>query len=210
MSPHQEPILLIPADLQASSPLASRFRPQGICGSIVYFKRYKMEADLDELPPVDPPPAFCLLPWESRLLESHAEVLGLSFQGEIDSVVFVSLSSIEGCRGLMQEIVRRSGFLPEATWLAACETGCCGSIQGVRERPGLGAIQNLGVLPVYRGRGLGRALLLQAMHGFRSAGLTRCMLEVTAENEGAIRLYRSLGFRRVRTVYKAVAPFRKG
>jgi len=74
----------------------------------------------------------------------------------------------------------------------------------VRERSGLGAIQNLGITPPHRGRGLGRALLLQALHGFRRAGLGRAFLEVTAQNEGAIRLYRRLGFRCRKTLYKAV------
>jgi ribosomal protein S18 acetylase RimI-like enzyme len=31
------------------------------------------------------------------------------------------------------------------------------------------------------------------------------MLEVTAQNEGAVRLYRRLGFRRIKTLYKAVS-----
>jgi ribosomal protein S18 acetylase RimI-like enzyme len=45
---------------------------------------------------------------------------------------------------------------------------------------------------------------LAALAGFRQAGLTRVYLEVTADNEGAIRLYRRLGFITVRTVFKAV------
>src|SRR5207248_4638326 len=83
-------------------------------------------------------------------------------------------------------------------------TGFCGTVQGLRERGGVGAIQNLGITPALRGHGLGTALLLQALHGFRRAGLTRALLEVTAQNEGAIRLYRRLGFRRCKTLYKAV------
>ena len=68
----------------------------------------------------------------------------------------------------------------------------------------MGAIQNLGVLPAHRGLGLGAALLLQALHGFRRAGLGRAFLEVTAQNDAAIRLYRRLGFRCRKTIYKAV------
>ena len=37
-----------------------------------------------------------------------------------------------------------------------------------------------------------------------SAGIGRVYLEVTAQNEGALRLYRRLGFVTVKTVYKAV------
>jgi RimJ/RimL family protein N-acetyltransferase len=37
-------------------------------------------------------------------------------------------------------------------------------------------------------------------------GLGRGVLEVTAQNEPAIRLYQRLGFRRAKVVYKAVPP----
>jgi len=104
----------------------------------------------------------------------------------------------------MREISRKPGFRPEATWLVACPGGFCGTVQGVRERSGLGAIQNLGVAPTYRGRGLGRALLLKALYGFWRAGLGRAHLEVTAQNDAAVRLYRRVGFRCRKTLYKAV------
>jgi len=74
----------------------------------------------------------------------------------------------------------------------------------LHERGGVGAIQNVGVTPAWRGRGVGEALVLQTLHGFRRAGLGRALLEVTARNEGAQRLYRRLGFRRFKTLYKAV------
>src|SRR5262249_30495020 len=98
----------------------------------------------------------------------------------------------------------KHGFLPEATWLLACGDGYFGTIQGIRAHSGLGAIQNVGVTWSHRRRGLGTALLLQALHGFRAAGLGRAFLEVTAENDAAVRLYWDLGFRRRKTVYKAV------
>ena len=71
---------------------------------------------------------------------------------------------------------------------------------------GTGAIQNLGVTPPHRGRGLGRALLLQALHGFRRTSLHRAFLEVTAQNDFALRLYRQVGFRCRKTIYKEVQP----
>jgi ribosomal protein S18 acetylase RimI-like enzyme len=86
--------------------------------------------------------------------------------------------------------------------------GPCGTVQGMRERGGMGSIQNLGILPFWRGRGLGEALLLQALHGFCRAGLGRAQLEVTAQNDAAVRLYRRLGFRRSKTLYKAVPDWR--
>jgi ribosomal protein S18 acetylase RimI-like enzyme len=173
--------------------------------SIAYFKRFRMEINLNELAPPPPlPEGYTFVPWDESLLEVFAEVKYCSFTDEIDSVVFRSLGSRHGCIYLMREISRKHGFRPEATWLVANAGGSCGTIQGISERSGLGAIQNLGVLPQHRGQGLGKALLMKALYGFRSAGLGRAFLEVTAQNESAIRLYRQLGFRCRKTIYKMV------
>jgi ribosomal protein S18 acetylase RimI-like enzyme len=177
---------------------------------ISYFKRYKMEANLHALPAPSLPAGYTCLSWSGSLLEAHAEALFGSFHQEIDSVVFPSLGDRDGCRCLMTEIARKWGFLPGATWLLTGPGGPCGTVQGIRERGGLGAIQNLGILPAYRGRGLGRALLLHALHGFDACGLGRALLEVTARNDAAVSLYRRLGFRRCKTLYKAVPDFRAG
>ena len=96
-----------------------------------------------------------------------------------------------------------------ATWLLEYRTDVteeveyCGTVQGIRDKNGFGAIQNLGITPPHRGHGLGTYMLFHALHGFHRAGLRRAYLEVTAQNTGAVRLYRRLGFRKVRTVYKA-------
>jgi hypothetical protein len=169
-----------------------------------YFKRYKMEIDLAGLPKPTWPAGFRAVAWSSDLLDTHADVLFQSFHGEVDAIVFPSLGCRTGCVGLMTEISRRRAFIPESTWLAVGPLGPCGTIQSLRERGVLGAIQNVGIVPPWRGRGIGRALLLQALAGMYQTGLGRAILEVTAQNESAIRLYRSLGFRRSRVVYKAV------
>ena len=172
---------------------------------VTYFKRFKMEIDLHDAPPVPGlSDGYRWVAYDDSLLEAHAEVMFCSFQEEIDALVFPSLGDRRGCRMLMNEIRRKSGFLPEATWLLASPAGYCGCVQGLRERSGLGAIQNLGVTPGHRGRGLGTALLLQALSGFLAAGLGWARLEVTAQNDGAVRLYHRLGFRRRKTLYKAV------
>ena len=169
-----------------------------------YFKRYRMELELRELPPVPPSPAeFECVAWRDDLLETHAAIKFRCFREELDSWVFPSLGSRAGCGELMHNIVTRATFVPEATWLLAGPFGVCGTVQGLRDKS-FGAIQNLGVLADHRGRGLGKLLLLKALHGFRRAGLRRAYLEVTARNESAVRLYRGLGFRATRTLYRAV------
>jgi ribosomal protein S18 acetylase RimI-like enzyme len=172
---------------------------------ILYFKRFRMEIDLIEPPPFPVlPGGYTWAAWDPALVEQHADVKYQSFVDEIDAVVFPNLGCRTGCLHLMSEIARRPGFEPQATWLVGFGGFFCGTVQGVRDRSGLGAIQNLGVVPGHRGQRLGTALLLQALHGFRRVGMGRAFLEVTAQNDGAIRLYRRLGFRCCKTIYKAV------
>ncbi|MCI0377392.1 MAG: GNAT family N-acetyltransferase [Gemmataceae bacterium] len=176
--------------------------------SCTYFKRFRMELDLQgPLPPTPALPAgFTWVPWQDWLLEQHAEVKYQCFVEQIDAVVFPNLGCREGCLRLMHEIVAKPGFKPEATWMIACGSDYCGTIQGVRERSGKGAIQNVGIAPAFRGKGLGTALLLKALHGFQRSGAHGVHLEVTAQNDGALRLYRRLGFRCRKTLYKMVDP----
>ena len=178
---------------------------------LTYFKRLRMEIDLAgrQLASVAPPDGFRFLAWNEGLLETHAETKWLSFRSEIDSSVFPCLGEYVGCVRLMHEIRQKPGFLPEATWLVARPTSSgsaeleyCGTIQGIIDRSGIGAVQNLGVVPEHRGHGLGRALMCQALDGFQRVGLERVFLEVTCQNEAAIRLYRQLGFHKARTIYK--------
>jgi mycothiol synthase len=64
----------------------------------------------------------------------------------------------------------------------------------------LGVVDVLGVLVDHRGRGLGRALLLEGMRALRRRGCTHLTLGVDSENPtGALRLYESVGFRECRT-----------
>ncbi len=173
--------------------------------AITYYKRFRMEVDLDgsAYPPVLPG-SFFWTPWDEALIDHHAEVKFLSFRGEIDAQVFPCLGDRYGCQRLMREIRRKPGFLPGATWLIGCPEGYCATVQGVMDRGPIGAIQNLGVVPSHRGLGLGRALVHHALEGFRQAGLARAYLEVTADNNRAVRLYREVGFRKAKTLYKAV------
>ena len=55
-------------------------------------------------------------------------------------------------------------------------------------------ISDLVVLPAYRGRGLGRALLQKAEEHAHLHGATTLKLEVLAKNEAALTLYKHHGF----------------
>jgi ribosomal protein S18 acetylase RimI-like enzyme len=177
-----------------------------------YYKRYRMEIDLFGRNLSCRPIAreYHILPWNESLLEAFALAKYNSFRNEIDANVFPCLGDMNGCRRLMSDIVHKPGFLPESAWLAVYSPeGCrkpeyCGTIQGIHDKSGLGAVQNLGVTPEHRDHGIGTCLLLYSLEGFRSAGLRRVFLEVTAQNTGAIRLYHRLGFVTIKTIYKTV------
>ena len=103
----------------------------------------------------------------------------------------------------MAEIARKPGFLPEATWLAVyvgprrrAGRSIAAPSRGSATSTGWGAIQNLGIAPEHRDARPGhRSAAARALAGFRQAGVQRVYLEVTAQNEGAIRLYRRVGIR---------------
>ena len=178
--------------------------------SVSYFKRFRMEIDLrgKRFEQVVLPLGYRLVAWQPERLSAHAETKFYSFRHEIDADVFNCLADLDGCYRLMHEISQKDGFLPEATWLAAYvgdgAVEYCGTIQGIRATSKYGAIQNVGITPAHRGRGVGSALISAALSGFQQIGLPRAYLEVTAQNERAVRLYRQLGFQRTKTLFKAV------
>ncbi|MGI9474403.1 MAG: GNAT family N-acetyltransferase [Rubripirellula sp.] len=177
---------------------------------LTYFKRFRMEYDLTHQVPesVPVPSGYDLVPYSTDLIREHATAKYQSFRKELDANVFPCLGRRDGCLRLMREITSRSSFVPEATWLCRyrdVDTGVLvpvGTIQGLQFE-GWGAVQNLGIDPAHRSRGLGSILLSRAASGFRVAGLRRMHLEVTTDNTAAIRLYERLGFKRVKVVYKA-------
>lgn len=189
---------------------------------VTYFKRYRMEIDLRgrHFEAVRAPLGYRLIPWSPDLLEDHVEAKLHSFREEIDSDIFPCLGEWDGCHKLMNEIANKDGFLAEATWLAISlgdgssgngtdENGTdepepCGTIQGIRVSRHYGGIQNVGITPPHRGRGIGSCLIAATLSAFQQVGLQRAYLEVTAQNERAIELYRRMGFRRTKTLYKAV------
>lgn len=174
-----------------------------------YFKRFRMEFDLQRsFPLAELPPEFSWVPWNPAEVDRHAWVKFLSFRDEVDSEVFPCLGDYRGCYSLMQEIAEQTVFAPAATWLIIHQRPGqpptdCGTIQGLASSEAFGSIQNVGVAPEFRRQKIGAALVLKSLDGFRSLGLKRVYLEVTAANTPAVQLYRAIGFRVTRTMYRS-------
>ncbi len=174
------------------------------------YKRFLMQIELKRTSPkaVRLPEGYRWLPWRSLLLERHAQVKWRAFREDLDGKVFPCLGDAAGCMALMKEIVGQPAFCRAATWMVVYQPEPdwpavdCGTIQGVTRSGGMGLIQNVGVIPEHRGVGLGRALVSQALLGFVQVGMGISVLEVTANNAAAVRLYKSLGFRNIQALYR--------
>ncbi|MFD1019610.1 GNAT family N-acetyltransferase [Thalassobacillus hwangdonensis] len=59
---------------------------------------------------------------------------------------------------------------------------------------GVGAIYGLGVIPEQRGKGYGRAILMEAVKKLQEMQVEDIMLQVAVENKNALTLYKSCGF----------------
>ena len=104
----------------------------------------------------------------------------------------------------VDEIIYRtnlSGCSPKDVILASDEgkpVGYCWTTTGLKENAATGTrtgnIYMLGVDPDYRGRGIGRLLLLAGLAHLKSKGLEVAELAVDSHNKTACALYESIGF----------------
>lgn len=106
--------------------------------------------------------------------------------------------ALEGLRRLDDVIVghRACGrFSPETWWIARVEGSPAGCIL-VNELPGApGAdVVYMGVVPEFRGRGVGRSMLRHSATQCRKRGCSWLSLAVDSRNEPALRLYLGEGF----------------
>jgi len=68
-----------------------------------------------------------------------------------------------------------------------------------------GHVISVAVLPAYQRKGIGEALMQEAMLGMRQYKARECYLEVRMSNDAAIKLYQKLGFETSRTVHSYYA-----
>ncbi|MGV3614261.1 MAG: GNAT family N-acetyltransferase [Fimbriimonas sp.] len=72
----------------------------------------------------------------------------------------------------------------------------CGALRPLKEE-GTAEIKRMYVLPERKGEGIGRNLLLMLMKAAEMEGYARVRLDTLARLEPAVRLYESVGFRRI-------------
>ena len=107
---------------------------------------------------------------------------------------FVEGPSVESTRKFVQDIINGAGVQMLALTPMDHVVGWCDIIRNPHEGFRHVGTLGMGVLPNYRGQGLGKELAVQTIRAARQVGMERIELEVFASNGLAIALYRALGF----------------
>ena len=176
-----------------------------------FVKRNQMVFDFTKtvLEPPQLPPGFWFVEWSAALVEPHADILHRSFRNDSDGTVFTTFRQYSHCRRLIEMLVDSPHFLPTAMLLIAYGNPddifeYVANIQGLKFSDDVGAIQNVAVLPEYRRRGIGQALVQGALQGFQRVGVQRVTLEATSDNLTAVNLYDRIGFTTFRIYFREV------
>ncbi len=99
----------------------------------------------------------------------------------------------------LDALIRREDVIPESSCVALLGTMPAGVVfLGVRGERGY--ICGMGVRQALQGKGIGELLMREALRNAADLGLANVTLEVIDANFRAIRLYRKLGFVRLRDV----------
>jgi ribosomal protein S18 acetylase RimI-like enzyme len=130
------------------------------------------------------------------IAEGHIE----SFQRTLDIVArerrylaFLEAPPLPSTRAFILDMIRQ-GY-PQFVAMADGEVaGWCDVTPYSRPIKAHCGVLGMGLLPRFRGRGLGRRLILRTLDAARAFGLTRVELSVREDNANAIALYRTVGF----------------
>lgn len=91
------------------------------------------------------------------------------------------------------EMAKKS--LDSQTWVYMSENNIVGFVNTIVDiQNQRSEIRSIGVLPNYRGKGIGRSLLQHSLSYFAKMGISSCHLTVASQNRSALRLYEEIGF----------------
>lgn len=134
-----------------------------------------------------------IIPTEERYTEGFNAVVD-AVARERRYIGFVEGPSLESTREFVRSILGGAGVQLLAVDSNDVVVGWCDIVRNPQEGFRHVGRLGMGLLPEYRGQGLGRRLVTEAIRGSREAGIERIELEVFASNEPAIALYQALGF----------------
>jgi len=98
--------------------------------------------------------------------------------------------------------IQAPGYRPELDIIASTPDGSVAAfgMAWLDDANRVGEFEPVGTHPDWRGRGLGRAVLAEGLRRLGARGVRSAIVYVEADNEPAMRLYASVGFRQVNMV----------
>jgi len=144
-------------------------------------------------------PDFEIRNWTEGDYQSAAAVITAAYRGHVDAEINDQYRSLSGSLRFLNNIVRFPGcgiFDAESSFVATHKITrqIAGLILCSRVRHDVGHVTQVCVLPEYRSRGVGEALLACTGNALRKRGFSMLSLTVTEANARAVELYRRLGF----------------
>jgi ribosomal protein S18 acetylase RimI-like enzyme len=142
------------------------------------------------------PDGYEVSAWDPEMIEAAAHADHAAYHGSVDAQLYWRyFSTPEGCAGMWREAMagKFGRFDAERSLLLRRNGGVCGDVMASIRNPKEAFIGNLAVRPEDRGK-TGRALLLECLWRYKSAGFERVSLAVTLDNQRALNLYHKLGF----------------
>ena len=144
-------------------------------------------------------PDFEIRPWTDGDYQSAAALITAAYRGHVDAEINDQYRSLSGSLRFLNNIVRFPGcglFDAESSFVVMHKPSrhMAGLILCSRVRHDVGHVTQVCVLPEYRSRGVGEALLACTAGGLRKRKFSMLSLTVTEANVRAVELYRRLGF----------------
>jgi ribosomal protein S18 acetylase RimI-like enzyme len=144
-------------------------------------------------------PDFEIRGWADGDYQSAAAVITAAYRGHVDADINDQYRTLSGSLRFLNNIVRFPGcglFDAESSFVVTHKLTrhIAGLILCSRVRHDVGHVTQVCVLPEYRSRGIGEALLACTANALRRRKFSMLSLTVTEANSRAVDLYRRLGF----------------
>ena len=144
-------------------------------------------------------PDFEIRDWADNDYQSAAAVITAAYRGHVDAEINDQYRTLSGSLRFLNNIVRFPGcglFDAESSFIVTHKPSrnVAGLILCSRVREDVGHVTQVCVLPEYRSRGIGEALLACTATALRKRQFSMLSLTVTEANNRAVDLYRRLGF----------------
>jgi ribosomal protein S18 acetylase RimI-like enzyme len=141
--------------------------------------------------------------WTEHDYQQAASLITACYRGHVDSEINDQYRTASGSLRFLNNIVRFPGcgiFDPLSSYVAVHKESrtLAGLILCSRVKANVGHITQICVLPEFRGSGIGGALLAANSAELRRRSFAMLSLTVTEANDGAVELYRGLGYHQKR------------